>query len=222
METFLTIIVGFPTVIYTVLLAVMGFYWLIAAFGLVDIDVLDLDLDTDIDIDTDVDFSPTNLEGIAGLLVTLGLTGVPLTIILTLITMTAWIATYFIAYLINGWFISSFVSYLVGGAVILIAFGISIPVTANVIKPLKPLFAKAYATENVERELLGRAVKVRSSKVDNKFGEAVFVDGGTNLILKVRCDEGRSFAKGDTARIIEFNEIDKTYLIVSTEEFGEV
>ncbi len=89
MEAFLINTFSYPTVLFTVVLIVMVVYWLFAIVGLVDIDVLDLDLDLESDADLE------SLTGLAGLMVTLGLTGVPITIVLTVLALFAWLITYF-------------------------------------------------------------------------------------------------------------------------------
>lgn len=222
MNAFLEIILEFPTIIYSILLGVVFLYWIIAAFGLVDIDSfdLDMDLDADMDVDADVDVNAEGAEGLAGLLVTWGLTGVPLTVVVSLLVMFSWLLTYFASYFSFGLLGNNPIGYLIGAAVICVSFAISIPLTAKIIVPLRPIFRKAYAVENIEKVLLGRAVKIRSSRVDDSFGEAVFEEDGSPLILRVRSD--KPLKKGDIARIIEFREVDKTYLVVSAEEFGDV
>lgn len=222
MSAFLEIILEFPTIVYSILLGVVFLYWIIAAVGLVDIDAfdLDMDIDADMDVDSDVDVNAEGTEGLAGLLVTWGLTGVPLTVVVSLLVMVSWLLTYFASYFSFGLLGNNLMGYLIGAVVIMVSFAISIPVTAKVIVPLRPVFRKAYAVENIEKVLLGRAVKVRSSRVDENFGEAVFEEDGSPLILKVRSD--KPLKRGDIARIIEFRETDKTYLVVSAEEFGEI
>ena len=61
MEAFISNIFHYPTVFFTVVLAVMTLYWAVAALGLIELDVLDLDIDFDTDLDVE------GLTGIAGL-----------------------------------------------------------------------------------------------------------------------------------------------------------
>jgi len=93
MEPFHQTVTSFPTVIFTTLLFVCIFYWAVAALGLVDIDFIDFDMDGDIDLDDSVEFQGS----IAGLLMKLGLNGVPTTIIITVFTLTGWVLSYFIS-----------------------------------------------------------------------------------------------------------------------------
>lgn len=216
MESFISTISHYPTAVYTLLLFVCIFYWLIALFGLVGVDSLDLDLDLDADVDLG---EASNIEGISGLLVSLGLTGVPLTIIITIMAILSWsisfLASYFLSGLMMGWLV-----YIIGTLILVLTFVATIPLTGICIRPLKPLFKKHHGLS--QSMLLGRPVKVRSSRVDAKFGEGVLDDNGTSLILKIRCAEGREIKRGDVVRIVEFNAVDNSYFVVTEEEFGDI
>ena len=96
MEAFFANIFSYPTVFFTVILLVLAVYWLFAILGMVDIDVLDLDMDVDADVDVDLE----GMTGLAGLLVTLGLTGVPVTVVMTLLALLAWLLSYFAVHLL--------------------------------------------------------------------------------------------------------------------------
>ncbi|REF25558.1 hypothetical protein BDD26_0049 [Xenorhabdus cabanillasii] len=65
MALFLQNCLAFPVIIFSGLLLIILFYWICAAFGLFDIDILNMDVDS---------FDATSL---AGWLTKLGLTGIP-------------------------------------------------------------------------------------------------------------------------------------------------
>lgn len=212
MEAFINNIFHYPTVLFTVLLLVLALYWLFAILGMVDIDVLDLDMDVDTDVDLD------GLAGLAGLLVTLGLTGVPVTVVITLLSLLAWLISYFAVHLFFFWDSGTLMSYLVGTAVVPVAVALSIPVTAQLIKPLKPLFKKAYLPPP-EKVLLGRVCAVRSTRVDERFGEASVDLDGASLILRIRASADKNLKKGDAIVLIEHRPDDNTYWVVPEHEF---
>ena len=212
MEAFISNIFHYPTVFFTVFLLVLAIYWLFAILGMVDIDVLDLDMDADVDVDLD------GLSGLAGLLVTLGLTGVPVTVVVTVLSLLAWLISYFVVHLFFFWDVGSLMSYLAGTAVIPVAIAVSIPVTAQLIKPLKPLFRKAY-TPPPEKVLLGRACTVRSTRVDEGFGEAAVDLDGASLILRIRGEASKELKRGDSVVLIEHRPDDNTYWVVPVAEF---
>ena len=215
MDIFLLIISSFPTAIYTTgLLVVLG-YWVLAIIGMVDIELFDIGLD--IDIDTEVD----SIGGVAGLLLSLGLTGVPITIVISLLVLNGWIACYFIALVMPDLpELLSVITFLINIGIFIISFAISIFVTAIMIRPLKGLFKKLNQTP-VSRSLLGISCKVRSSRVDSEFGEADCSHDGASLLIKVRSSDNEVFKKGDIVTIIEHNSAQNTFLVVSDQTFKQ-
>ena len=144
MDTFFAIAFSFPTVIFSVLLCVAIVYWLISLVGLGDIEA-------DGDIDASGDFS--------GLMVTLGLQGVPLPLVLTLLFLIAWLASYFAELLLGALVPDGFLHALFGLAIIAGALVMSVLVTAVVIRPLRPLFRRAYLPP-LQKRIIGTACVV--------------------------------------------------------------
>ncbi|MEZ5509924.1 MAG: hypothetical protein R3F47_08480 [Gammaproteobacteria bacterium] len=212
MDAFLTNIFTYPTAIFTVILGVAVIYWLFAILGLVDMDVLDVDVDLDTDLE--------GLTGLAGLLVTLGLTGVPVTVVVTVLALLGWLISYFAVHLLFFWPAGSWLSYAVGTVVIPVALAVSVPVTAQIVKPLKPLFRKAYANAP-QKVLMGQPCLIRSTRVDMGFGEATATVDGASLILKVRADPAKQLKKGDRAVLIEYRAAENSYLVVPESEFSK-
>ena len=89
MEGFLQTALSFPTVLFSFLLILAIIYWGIVALGMVEIDVLDLDAESVVD-------GAGQAEGLAALLAKLKLNGVPVTLVLTLLSFFAWFLCYFV------------------------------------------------------------------------------------------------------------------------------
>ena len=123
MEAFLTTSLEFPTLVYSVLLGVCVVSWLIAATGMAEIDGLDLAFDAEPD-------------GIAGILGRLGLNGVPLMLVLTLVVFFAWVATYFVHLLVLA-HVPGPLRWLLGAGVALLALPPAILATAAALRPLR-------------------------------------------------------------------------------------
>jgi len=170
MDTFFAIAFSFPTVIFSVLLCVAIVYWLISLVGLGDIEA-------DGDIDASGDFS--------GLMVTLGLQGVPLPLVLTLLFLIAWLASYFAELLLGALVPDGFLHALFGLAVIAGALVMSVLVTAVVIRPLRPLFRRAYLPP-LQKRIIGTACVVTSATVTETKGRAEAILDGAHLVLQVR------------------------------------
>ena len=133
MTPFHQTVTSFPTVIYSVLVVVCILYWLIAVLGFVDLEILDLDMDGDIDSADSADAQ----SSIAGLLHKLGLNGVPLTVILTILTTIGWLSCYYTIYL-GGYLIPEFwpIKLACNIAIFITATIFSTLLTAQVIKPI--------------------------------------------------------------------------------------
>ena len=94
------ILSSYPTAIYSVLICVLLVFWLFAILGALDLDIISFDSDIDLDVDLDID-ADIEIPGFIGLMHTLGFTGVPFTIVLTVLFFLSWVFSYFIsAYLL--------------------------------------------------------------------------------------------------------------------------
>jgi hypothetical protein len=217
MESFLINITSFPTAIYSTLLVVVIGYWLISFVSNFDFDDFDVGIDADLDVDTET----KDVGRITGLLSTLGLTGVPITIVITLLVLNAWFICYFASLLTPQIleYISVF-KLLIDLAIIVISFMISIVITAIMIKPLKPMFKKINQ-EPLRKSIIGSSCKVRSSRVDNSFGEADCQLEGASLIVKVRTKKDQTFTTGDKVVVVEHNPENNTFFVISEKEFKQ-
>ena len=200
-------ILAYPVLPYTLLVAVVALYWLIAAFGIFEVDSLDVDIDADLDA----------AQGLTGLLMKLGLNGVPLTIVVTFISIYGWIVIA-VPCQFAEFFMIGFVSKLLIGTPIFIAGTyVAVKLTVLSIKPLRKFFKRA--EEYTEKKLVGQICVVRTTKVTESFGEASFDDGGAGLILRIRAPEEKGFKNGDKVVLFEHLEHEGVYRVVSEDEF---
>ncbi len=211
MEVFISLITAYPVVLYTFGLVLVVLYWLVASMGLLDIDALDLP-DPESDMDLDV-----GAEGLAGLLLKVGLNGVPLTIVLSLLILLSWIFSYFASLLLMPIVPGAILWFFAGTAILIGAWVVAVPITAILIKPLKPLFAKTKGHSRTS--VLGQVAIIRTSRVDETFGEADFNDGGAGLVLKVRAETPNEFKRGDRAVLLEYLETDNAYRVIPERDF---
>ncbi len=209
MDGFYAIITSFPTVIFTVLLIVAIFYWLVAIFGVVDFDVLDTG---------EMGDGGHGVNGIAGLAMRLGLNGVPLPIIITLIALIGWFICYYTVHFLYP-FVPDIFELIVGAGVFVAAFYVSVMLTAQLIKPLRSFFKQA--DQQIEKTIAGRVAIVRTGRVDKKFGEATVEDGGAGLVVKVRSYKEEAFTRGDRVVLLEYDSSENSYKIISEAEFNE-
>ena len=216
MNPFYENISSFPTVFFTIFLMLTTLYWLVAVLGFIDIDVLDFDI-PDADGALDAGDGMTNADALAGLALKLGLYGVPVTIIVSFLSLFGWLVCYYTVHFLLGWLPTGLLRYAAGIPILLGSLWVAVMVTAVIIKPLRPLFKKA--EQHTPKQILGQTVIVRTSRVDSEFGEAELDDGGAGLILRIRADKDQTFTRGDRVVLLQYLETENIYRVVSEEEF---
>jgi hypothetical protein len=223
---FLNAILAFPTVVFTIPLGVVVVYWLFVLLGALDINLLgDADLDghghTDLDVaghghaaghldghghvhvdghghtdhgDPDVD----QAGGFAGLIQALGLGGVPVTLMLSILILAAW------AFCLGALELFGHGSTWVSLAAPLGALALAVPVTGFVIRPLRRFFLSLAAPQN--RDLIGKICTITTLRVDERYGQAEVEDGGAGLIVQVRSTDPGRLNRGDRALIFDYKD----------------
>lgn len=222
-------VMSFPTVVFSVLLLVVLLYWIVACFGFFDAGAPDGgdpgevgdagDLDGG---DAEAGTGPDDGGGafsLTGLLLKLGLNGVPLTLVLSLLVLTGWFICYFGVYFGLGRLEPGLVRHALGVGLLAVSLAGGVKFTALVIRPVRRLL-RSSSDERSVRSLLGRTVTIRSATVTPERGEAVLDDGGAGLLLQVRAaGRDKSFAKGDTAVILQYDAASHVYSVISEDEF---
>lgn len=210
MTEFLNTALTFPTLIYSVLLAFCTVYWLLAATGIVDLDAVDGWVATDGD--------SVEPSAIAGMLAKLGLSGVPMMLVLTVLSLFGWLITYFVQlFLLQH--VPDALRWIVGAGVAIVAL---LPGALAASLALRPLAALIHRLRPpVPPSVLGRAGAVISAHADTDTGRAHFDDGGAGLILQVRTLPGERFSRGDRVVLIEHLEPGNTYRVISETAFHQ-
>lgn len=219
----------FPTVVFTIVLVIVLMYWVFVLLGALDLDLFGGDVDVDVsgaakgigelvtggakggaeafhtgdggaDAGADAD-----ADGGGGLWHGLGLGDVPVTISVSLIVMLCWCGSLLAMHYVAGtagW----------QRAIVLIAtIVIALPIAALLVRPLAPVFAVKEAKSNTD--YVGHGCTVTTGSVDDRFGQATVEDGGTVLVIQVRCDARGKLGRGDKALIIEFDRARQAYVI---------
>lgn len=210
MAPFYDIILSFPTVVFTFLLVLTVLYWLLTVVGLVGVEMLDFGLDGS--------DSVNSLNVFSGLLFKLGLNGVPLTIVISLISLLGWLISFIVVYFLFPWVPFDWLKFLVGIPVLLGVFYGSAMITSVLIKPLRPIFIAS--NQEVQKQILGQTAVVRTGEVSRSFGEAYLEDGGAGLIVKVRSYKDEVFKRGDKVVLLEYVASENIYRVVSEADFN--
>src|SRR5690554_7040321 len=108
MNEFFQIALSMPTVVFSALLAVLSLYWGLVVLGALDLDFADFDLDFDVDagldvgvdaefeveLGTEADAGAARTSFLAGFASMLGLGTVPVTVVVSISTLFAWLFSF--------------------------------------------------------------------------------------------------------------------------------
>jgi hypothetical protein len=212
MEQLLEVASQFPTVIYSTVLGVVVVYWLIGMLGLVDLGLAG-DAEFELDVDSDIDVS---VGGLTGFMLTFGLTGVPFTLVISIITLICWLISFYLQFYILNWLPVGWLYYLMGSIASFIIFLISLPLTAIVIRPLKGMFKSVETT--LSDHLVGNSATIVTGTVSETFGQARLFNQGAEMLLDVRCDPEHTLKKGDKVLLIEYLTEKYAYIVAPYSE----
>ncbi|MFT7184910.1 MAG: hypothetical protein ACI84K_000277 [Pseudohongiellaceae bacterium] len=215
MDPFYLNVTSFPTVFFTLLLMFCIFFWLFAVIGVVDLDFLEIEIPST-EINVNDGLSGAGLLG--GLLMRFRLDGVPIPIIVTLISLIGWFFSYYIVHFFFGYLPLNWLRYVIGIPVLLVTLYLSTVLTGFIIRPLRSIFKTA--DQEVQKNIVGQIAVVRTSRVDKEFGEAKVDDGGAGLILKVRSYNEVVFKSGERVVLLEYDKDKNTYQVISESEFN--
>ncbi len=194
---FITKISLFPTVVFTGLVMFVTLYWIVSLLGMADMDAVDVG-------DAGGDVSDLSSAGFfSGLLLKFGLYGVPLIIILTLISLIGWVLSYLYTSLLHQYFSSGILYWLFGTGALLLVLVVYMWLTGIIISPIRKNIAKIPQRNAISN--IGKTATVRTLSVTDMHGEAELSDGGAGLILKIRPNKvDQHFKQGDQVVLVEY------------------
>lgn len=221
---------GFPAVVFTILLALVVVYWLTVVLGLLDVELLgDLgaaDAATGADapaVDAGSGVSGDGGAGSGGTLdgwaQALGLTGVPVTIVASLVVVFGWLVALVATAAADSLDLTSAVRLVAGVGVIVVAVVVGATAASVVARPLGALFVSTSAEARVA--FVGRTCTIRTAQVTSTFGQAEAADpSGATVLVPVRTppssdEEGgvSPLRRGDRALIFEYDPVAEVFLV---------
>jgi len=205
MESLFQVASTFPTLTFSIFLGIVVVYWIVGLLGIVD---LDLGGDVDVDVDADVGSSAGALTG---LFLTFGLTGVPFTLVISIVILLCWLISFYTQFYLLGWLSDGWLFYVVGLVVNCLTFIVSLPIAAVFIKPLKGMFKSVETTSS--QGLIGRDAVVATGSVSETFGQAKLFNDGAELLLDVRCSPDVELKQGDKVLLIEYHQENHAYIV---------
>jgi hypothetical protein len=190
---------GFPAVLFTFLLIVVLVYWALVATGVLSLDTEGGDGDAG--------------EGADGLLDRLGLSGVPVMIIVSAMVTIAWFVSLIGTSLLNGAGVPTAIRVLVGLAVLLTAVVLALAGAWALTRPLRRLFGSG--PETSRRAFVGRECVIRTGQVSGDFGQAeVTAEDGSSALVQVRQTGQDTFTAGSRAVIYDYDEDGEFFWVV--------
>lgn len=212
---FITKISLYPTIVFTGLVMFVTLYWLVSLLGMADMDTVDIG-----DASGDASGEGSNLTSsgfVSGLLLKFGLYGVPLIVILSLISLIGWLLSYFYTSFLHQNFDSGILYYLFGTGALIFVLVISMWLTGIIISPIRNKIAKIPRRNAASN--IGKIAVVRTLSVTDKHGEVELNDGGAGLILKIRSDiNDGSLKQGDRVMLVEYLEAANTYRVAPVKD----
>ncbi len=202
MTIFLANILAFPTIIFSILLSVAVLYWLISLTGLLGADH-----------HQDGDASDSWLD-LGGLMTSLGLKGVSLPLLITLVLLWAWLTTYSIQVLFAQW-LTGLLGVVVGCVLIPVALLLGLVLSALLVRPFHSLLAESQ--QPTQTRILGCVCSVTSPLVDQHNGRAEAHLDGAHLILQIRSNT--PLTRGSRAVFVDYIAEKNLYWVVPEAEF---
>jgi hypothetical protein len=215
----------FPTVVFTIGLGVCLIYWLFVLLGALDIDLFghadvdgggvdvgghdvghdvgghDVDAGHGHDLDADHGHTSSLWGG-------LGLSKVPITISISAIMLVC----FFLSMLAMHYAPSVLgEASWVQAAILPATLVVGIPLAGLLVRPLGGVFELKEGKSN--QDYVGHTCTVTTGHVDDGFGQATVEDGGTVLVIPVRCDKPGALKRNDKALIIDFDTDRHAYVV---------
>lgn len=210
---FITKISLYPTIVFTGLVMFVTLYWVVSLLGMADMDSVDA-------VETGSDAAVSDLSStgfFTGLMLKFGLYGVPLVIILSLVSLIGWLLSYLYTSFLHQNFDSGVLYYVFGTGALIFVLVVSMWLTGMIISPIRKNIARIPKRNSANN--VGKIAIVRTLSVTDKHGEAELNDGGAGLILKVRSDNSTSLLKkGDRVMLVAYLEEKNTYQVARVED----
>jgi hypothetical protein len=216
--------IRFPTVIFTIGLGVCLVYWLFVLIGALDIDLFHGHVDLDLDVTGSVKGAAEAAKGAhadvdGGFWDALGLATVPITVSFSVVMLLAWtLSVVGMHYVqpeigsLGGWF---------AGIVLVVGLLLALVIGGVAVRPLAPVFRVNVGKSN--KDYVGATCTITTGHVDDDFGQATIEDGGTVLVIPVRCDRPGALARGQRALVIDFDQARHAYVVEPADAFmGDV
>lgn len=145
----------------------------------------------------------------------LNLRAAPMTVVLSVFFFFCWLLTNLGRhYLIDTMGLGPV--WLVGTGLMLGAVVAAVPLTGMFVRPLGKILKVEVPISR--KDLIGKVVRIDTSRVDARFGQAQAEDGGAGLIVQVRCDGDNRLGRGSQALVVSYDAVREAYEVAPLED----
>lgn len=210
MVEFITAAFAPVNVAFTVLLLLMGLYWITVILGVLDVNLFDIDLpDSGLDADADADIDAGGAGLFRSVLLFFYVGEVPTMILVSILILSLWTFSMLGNYYLNPGgsmlvAIPIFLGNLVASAFVMKLFAM----------PLRRVYTMLNKDYNAPADVIGRIGRVTTTQVTkDKMGQAEMSTKGAPIILNVLSQDDHEFARGEEAVVVSKDNERGTYLI---------
>lgn len=197
MTEFIGAALSFPAVIFSFALVVVIGYWAVALLGGIGIDVLDTDFDTDTD-------TGDGSAGVGGFLAGIGLGGVPVTVVLSLMISISWFGSLVGTVILDQFELSTPLLVALGLVAIAAAVVIAWLLTALVTMAIRRNLPQI--RESSRQDFIGKVCVIKTPPLGNDLGQAEITShDGSSANITVRQTGSDVFTAGGTALIFDYD-----------------
>lgn len=191
------------------LLGLVLLYWLMVILGVLGMDAFDLDLDADLDFDVEADVDGHFEGSVFGkVLDFFHLGDVPIMIVASFFVLNMWIIT-----IVSNHYFNPEFSWLVLGMWIVPNLVVSLMITKVILLPLATIFKNSDSQQKLRTEMIGQVGVVKTSEVNERFGQIEIQQDGPPIVLNVTASAGRTLGQGDAARIVAYDANQDRYIV---------
>lgn len=190
---------------FTILLGIVVLYWILVAVGAFG---LDFGADGDIDADVGADAAHSDVGWFSHFLNFINVGEVPITIVLSFLTLSAW----FLSIVVNYYWTGG--SMVLGLVALLPIFIVSAIVTRYLTLPFRPLIRVMSREPEAQQPIVGRTCLITTSEVTRQFGQAQIDTKGAPILINVRTLEDQPLPRGSTGLVVRKDDAKDLFYVV--------
>lgn len=185
---------------FTLLLALVGIYWISVIVGLSDLEGVEGEMDSDADAESDF---------LQGILKFFYVGEVPALVVLSVLVLCLWTGM-----ILGNHYLNPGMHWIIAAAILIPVFIASAVITRIVAKPLRRAFQVLNKDYDDHRPVVGRTCIVTTSEVNETFGQAtVESTSSSDILINARTRHGEVLHKGETAIIFDEEKEKNLFLV---------